>query len=751
MSDFWSDIPLLDTSHSEADVESRLVLPLLHATGYSNAEIVPKYPVVFQEGRRGRPHEADFVCFWEGVRTRDNSLLVVEAKSPAETLTDGKAQGESYAQNLRAPVLLLTNGETLEIWQMQTTLESECVLKVKVASLAAERGLVEQLLNKVAVYDYCRRLEFKTIVQASTDFASYERAEVKRLSLDERPIVRTLRRGETGIGPTTLETTGLLPDFPRGAIVVAPSGYGKTTQSRMLLKQAIEGRWRGDHVPLSFDVPLPDLEQSAVSLVEFMHQRLSAHHPGVTIATLGAILRGVGATIVGDGFDRTSAAFQKRMSTEFSSLLRDYPRVQLFIFSRAVCMPNVALPRLELEPLSDAEVRALEQAILTNEGTQNFSIVSMMSPTLRSLCTNPLLLRLALDYWKKERGFPRSIEFLFRSWLDTVLETEPNDPVSKVERERALISLAEATAAAPIAAQDAIGRLKNAEISATVFNELLQCGALLMTGAVVELKHEGLADYLRAKAFAARGETNLLAEIPTLPLPVDSFFPVLLMAQLASRTLQTVLWKRLSTGRIGIYLDALRYRFDTTNELNALDPERLSREYLDELLEGVEGPLAGFFPDMRGSAMRWLIRDGDARLAATGLLAAYPGALFYALHAREPQQPRVTVAAPPSRGIIRGVSLDRSRYRTDSARLLGMTLLRDTMREAVKHLDLKGGRIWAAERLIGRVRYLARCSDFDVKVTDQLDALERIFRPYADSWIGEGFPSMGSGFLSNRF
>ena len=122
MSNLWCNIPPADELRSEADVELRLVLPLLHALDYENDDIAPKYPVVFQEGRVGRRPEADFVCFWGLLRTRDNALLVVEVKKPGEALTDAKAQGESYAQNLRAPLLLLTNGEVLEIGRLAQSL-----------------------------------------------------------------------------------------------------------------------------------------------------------------------------------------------------------------------------------------------------------------------------------------------------------------------------------------------------------------------------------------------------------------------------------------------------------------------------------------------------------------------------------------------------------------------------------------------------------------------------------------------------
>jgi type I site-specific restriction endonuclease len=133
MADFWSDIAGVDL-RGEGNVELRLVIPLLHALGYEDEDIDSKYPVVFQEGRLGRKPEADFVCFHGPLHNRDTSLLVVETKRQGEELPDGKAQGESYAANLRAPLLLLTNGEALEIWQLQKTQDSECVLAIPVRS-----------------------------------------------------------------------------------------------------------------------------------------------------------------------------------------------------------------------------------------------------------------------------------------------------------------------------------------------------------------------------------------------------------------------------------------------------------------------------------------------------------------------------------------------------------------------------------------------------------------------------------------
>jgi hypothetical protein len=272
MPDIWSNIPTDFTN--EADVEVRLVLPLLHALGYEPDDIASKYPVEFREGRTGRKPEADFVCFNGPLHNRDTSLVVVEAKKPGEALPDGKLQGESYAANLRAPLLLLTNGEQVQIWQLKSVQDSERVFEAPILALAASRGTVEQLLAKTAVVDYCRTFQVKTILEASSDFGRYETAELKRTARYAASIDRTVHH--TG-AVDSLETGKLLAECLSGCVVVAPSGYGKTTLSKRLFRQAIEGRWRDGSARLPFDIPLTDLEETGLSIVEFMQRRLSAH------------------------------------------------------------------------------------------------------------------------------------------------------------------------------------------------------------------------------------------------------------------------------------------------------------------------------------------------------------------------------------------------------------------------------------------------------------------------------------------
>jgi Type I restriction enzyme R protein N terminus (HSDR_N) len=110
------------------------VLPLLEAVGYDRFDIQAKVPVTFVHGtKRGRSFEADFVAYSGALRNRDTSLLVVEVKTPGTPLDDAREQGESYAFVLRTPVLLVTDGLRLHIWQVQQTGESLLILDIPVS------------------------------------------------------------------------------------------------------------------------------------------------------------------------------------------------------------------------------------------------------------------------------------------------------------------------------------------------------------------------------------------------------------------------------------------------------------------------------------------------------------------------------------------------------------------------------------------------------------------------------------------
>lgn len=118
---------------NEVEVESKLIVPLLHHLGYTADQWQQRVKVEVPVGRQRHTGEADFVV-------HDNSgrvALIVEAKAPGAAIDDDvQAQARSYAYALNAPKYLLTNGRLLQLWQRGIETDT-IIIESTVADLAA--------------------------------------------------------------------------------------------------------------------------------------------------------------------------------------------------------------------------------------------------------------------------------------------------------------------------------------------------------------------------------------------------------------------------------------------------------------------------------------------------------------------------------------------------------------------------------------------------------------------------------------
>lgn len=721
MEDFWSSIQKL-TFENEGDVETRLVLPLLRALGYNDSDIGAKVPIVFQQGKRGRRHEADFVVYDGPVRNIKTSLLVAEAKRPGEDLSTAKHQAESYAFSSRAPFLLLTNGIDLEIWQFQPTQESQCVLKAKIERLLACRGTIEALIGKSAAVVHCHSLHYKSVLELANDFTAYEEAELARTKSWRGAINRTLLRATEAL---PCDSEALLTEFPLGASILAPSGYGKTTLSFALHREALSIRRHDIRAKLPFHFSLSDLAHGG-SMIGFLNERLAAHCPWITESALTTLLRDHGAILICDAFDRLTEAARATAELLLRNVNRDYPQIQIFVFSRGSFAPQLPFDVLNLVALDEGQMRAMVEHLAPQEGHH---LLNAMPSLLHDLCRHPLLLARTTEYWLREQKFPTRIEVLFRSWLDNLIEFEAGNVPNAFRREQALSALAAASAETDISRTAALEILKQIGQAEVSFSGLLKCGALRIEGEKVHVQHEALADYLRAKALLTDNQQVAHERIMEVALPRDSWFPILLMALCDSAELRTLLWRRLSHGNLLTYFNVLRYRPDISQEISSIGAHKLSVQFLEELHDGVEGVIDGFFPEL-GQELRAQIAGREtAEFAVTGEVSPNPPSAIYAFHPVSAGAPRINVADPwPSLRdhTITHTSLTSSGLRVDSGRLIGASVLRGALFDLIKYRRLKGGVVWTQERLVSRIRYLQKELRFPLEDVVSFADIKRI-------------------------
>lgn len=139
---------------SEAEVRSKLIVPILEEMGYVPEYRAEEFPVYGYDGRKRLPAKnADFILFDDAGfaenrnRTQthinwvqNHSLLVVEAKKPGK-MPDELGQAQFYTMWTKAPAYIETDGEKILGYYYNPIVEDYEMLKVKIDDLPSSDRL----------------------------------------------------------------------------------------------------------------------------------------------------------------------------------------------------------------------------------------------------------------------------------------------------------------------------------------------------------------------------------------------------------------------------------------------------------------------------------------------------------------------------------------------------------------------------------------------------------------------------------
>ena len=128
----------------EVEVEVKFIFQLLQYLGYEENEMELRTSIPVQEGSKQTSIEADWVVRDE----RHRALIVLEAKAPHKPLTeDVKEQARSYAFRLGAPVYIITNGLSLQIFHLGVV-RDRCVLSCNTSRLRENWEAIQKAASK---------------------------------------------------------------------------------------------------------------------------------------------------------------------------------------------------------------------------------------------------------------------------------------------------------------------------------------------------------------------------------------------------------------------------------------------------------------------------------------------------------------------------------------------------------------------------------------------------------------------------
>src|SRR5215213_3806954 len=175
--------------HNEADVEAKFVQPLFRLLGYPDSHQRGKYPVTIHAGRKGRKHEVDQVYFASSDPSQQKpgkALIIVEAKRiDVSNLDAATAQAQSYGEQLRPLLLVITNGLHLLILRRRRFGSDEVIINTP----------VQQLVAADSVRELIELVEFETVLRQHAqliDELSHERSVILDQALRAHPDIQEI-------------------------------------------------------------------------------------------------------------------------------------------------------------------------------------------------------------------------------------------------------------------------------------------------------------------------------------------------------------------------------------------------------------------------------------------------------------------------------------------------------------------------------------------------------------------------------
>ncbi|UWE16425.1 type I restriction enzyme HsdR N-terminal domain-containing protein [Herbaspirillum huttiense] len=711
----WQAPPLILETANEAQVETDFVSPLLAALGYEAEQISPKHPVIFRTGRRGRSNEADFAVFESGGRELANCLMVVEAKRPKESFADAQNQAESYAICLRSLVYVVTDGLRLEIWQTKMTARSVLVLSCDVKNLAANRAKVEALLCPASLLQYRNLFREPSLIDAVWNISTYLDAELLRLA--HRPATISRRLAPVGSESTQQSLVDdCLDNLRQGCVITAHSGMGKTSVAMRLHLKALEAAGETVTAPIPVDVTLTELMASSKSLFEFALDRVVAHCNGLTRSMFIEIVQRRGIVIFCDAFDRVDEKHRLHLEATFKLVLRDYPLCRLFIFSRPSAIPRIGLPIFDLLPLNFDEQREIQKAIASAITEIEFplpDIVSILPTFLMRISSSALIFSKVVEFYLRNCKLPTNLKEIFESWFDAIIPRADHKLTTYSVLQRGLTLIALNTWREPASVEKIAVALTAAALPIETLDQLQELGALHVS-TNIELPHEALADYLRAKKVAEEIDNVGFSEEYLRYLLPDSFFPVLLLSLIPSTEKQSQLLRSFSNLGLRGYLEAVLYRAPAILDANFFEKPKLEKLVLSEIEEGFLGLGKAFFPDL----LPRLIAMETGRFSDSISVQGHIDERFKWVNFQLVDE-SIKDADVQHKIVRQGTDEDL----IGAARVWGIEVLHELLQELIACACIDGGIIWSEERVLTRLRSMIFC-ELDVPTT--LDVGEQL-------------------------
>lgn len=214
-----------------------------------------------------------------------------------------------------------------------------------------------------------------------------------------------------------------------------------------------------------------------------------------------------------------------------------------------------------------------------------------------------------------------------------------------------------------------------------------------------------------------------------MPLVPGSWLPILALLMLEKPSSRNALWRRGAEANLQIYISILAYPVKEIVDASLEASKEEVHCLLSDILLGVMDPVRSAFPALEEAIVTSVAGHGQHPLAIVGHLVRQRWLSFGFRSEKILGAP--VIVAPVPEGNRRGVDLMLSGLPITGGRLIGFQILEKALEDIVSKRELKGGPMWAHERLLSDLRYLHHEGQFGMEETS-IRALRKTLLPDAD-------------------
>lgn len=721
---FWSTIATARMS-SEADVEHLLVVPMLEALDFSRDLLRSKVPVRFHEGRKGRSAEADLVAYSSPQHSLTTSLITVEAKAPDEPLTSAKEQAESYANWLKTPFYILTNGAVLELWQMRPFDEAHLVLSCTKDQLLSFRGDIERVLTRQAIIAYCESSKCKVLSVEQVDCLPY--VQVARAQLDALPLHNIDRSVQFTTQPSRTLNASELAEEGSSCAISGAAGTGKTVLSFQLLRSGLRRLEEHATQRIPLRLHLPDVAATGLSIEAAAANELGRAVPAFSSSDSfrGLLARGH-ALLICDGLDRVASAEQRaKLTAEIRAIRRSYPATPVIVLAQYFSANEpLNLPHAELRLLSRDEMIAMAEKYLSLDSYEATLFVNHLPTALAPYCQIAMLYSLVLTQHLADQDLALDVSELLRTWSDRMLESHPSLE-ARARIVRAMRTLSPDLLKGAVAVELAVARLDAVGVPARTLDEAVTTRMIVSKGAYLDVAHEILASYYFAQTFSdhSDGALETLEEM-VINKPLVA---ALAASECNDAAVRREIWKRLIARNLRGFVSVANLP-DGRAKRRGTESQEFFGVLTDVTTIMIGSHLAPIqdlvFRELTGapwSVGESIIASGRIEPDASEVSYGYAGS----------NRARSGDDRSLLRSLSRGRQLAVSNLHTPRA--LMVADIKRALLHLVKERELRGGLVHAQERLFGRLRWLSEEEDL---TQTSLEVIRSRLSPLAGRSLG---------------